>query len=165
MNPGRAYWGAAIMIPACLVILAQPLFVDGGVETLLSGQAGIAQRFWPIAAVSAVIVLPWLSARTIRIALHDRPAVFIASGQIHAFGLKRPVEVAEVDHLLLRHPSSLSLGLAMPFLIMQDSRRFRLAPDVMRDPVETMRKLSEVSGLRLTETPAGPDETPTAPLS
>ena len=152
-KPGRAYWSAAAIIVMFLAILAMPAFVSGGVNALVTGDAGLTHRSWPLAAVAALVGIPLVLARLIKVSRHRGPAVYVEGDEIRAFGLKAPVPASSVDHLLLKFPGEWSFAPVMPFVVLTDRRRLRIPPDVLTSPEEMMHELARVTGLPLKEYP------------
>lgn len=163
-RPDRLYWSAAAMVAISLVILALPAFVPGGVPAMVAGEAGFGHRSWPVAAVAALVIIPWMTARIIKASRHRGPAVYVEADEIRAFGLKASVPVSSVDHLLLKFPGEWSIAQEMPLVVLTDGRRLRIPPDVLASPEDMMRELARVTGLTLKQDPPAPSENDPGPL-
>lgn len=83
---------------------------------------------------------------------------------VAALGLKAPVPVSSVDHLLLKFPGEWSFAQAMPLVVLTDGRRLRIPPDVLASPEDMMRDLARVTGLTLKEDPPASSENDPDPL-
>jgi hypothetical protein len=90
----KTWSGLAFLGGGAIYILSEPFWIDGGLPTLLAG--GTGRRWWPVAAVAAVIILPLAVRHLIRILRRRGPEVFVEDALLHASQWREPVPLAEV---------------------------------------------------------------------
>ena len=88
-------WTFSFLGGASLLILSRPMWTDGGLEPLMTGQEG-GKIWWPIQALVAIAMLGMLVMLGVKILRHRGPALFVMEGDLHSFVWRSPIPISKI---------------------------------------------------------------------